>query len=74
MSYKTYFKVLYWFILCRVLCEKSTTVSFDPLIMINNVVFAFPSVSKILVKLICCIAFGTASDCCCLLKYIAILF
>ena len=48
--------------------EKSKTLSFSSSIMKNIDVpfFIFP------VKLIYCIAFGSASRCCCLLKSIAI--
>ena len=41
-------------------------------IMKYIVVFVFPSLSKIFVKLICYIALGSASSACCLLKSIAI--
>ena len=53
-------------------CEKSKMVSFASSIMKNIVVFVFLSLSKFLVKLICCIAFGSASSACFLLKSIAI--
>ena len=47
-------------------CEKSKTVSYASSIMKNIVA---PSArSRFPVKLICCIAFGSASSYCCLLK------
>ena len=51
-----------------VCCEKSKTISFASSIMKNiDVSFSiFP------VKLICCIAFGSASSFCCLLESVAI--
>ena len=36
------------------------------------VVYAIGSSARFPVKLICCIAFGSASSACCLLKYITI--
>ena len=39
----------------------------------NIVVFAFPDRARFPVKLICFIAFGSASSVCCLLKPIAII-
>ena len=49
-------------------CEKSKMVSFASSIMKN---IAAPAVqSRFPVKLICCIAFGSASSACCLLKSI----
>ena len=47
-------------------------VSFTSSIMKYIAVFAFPPLSKIFLKLICYIAFGSASSACCLLKSIAI--
>ena len=40
--------------------------------MKNTVVFASPSQAGFHVKLVCCIAFGSASSACCLIKTIAI--
>ena len=51
-------------------CEKSKMVSFNSSIMKNIVVFS--SQSRFPVKLICSIAFQSASSACCLLKSIAI--
>ena len=45
--------------------EKSNLVCFASSIMKNIVVSSFPSLAKFPVKLICCIAFGSASDACC---------
>ena len=50
--------------------EKSKTVSFASSIMKNIV--ESPTLSKFPVKLICWIAFGSASSFCCLLKSIAV--
>ena len=47
-------------------------VSFAYPIMKNITVFGFPSLSKFPVKLTCCIAFGSASSACYLLKSVAI--
>ena len=55
-----------------VTCEKSKTVSFASSIMENIVVTSFPSQKRFPVKLICFIAFGSASSTCCLLKSVAI--
>ena len=52
-------------------CEKSKMVSFASSIMKNIVAPA--AQSRFPVKLICCIAFGSASSACCLLKSIAII-
>ena len=51
-------------------CKKSEMASFASSIMKSIVVF--PGLSIFPVKLICCIAFGSASSSCCLLKSIAI--
>ena len=52
-------------------CEKSKIVSFNPLIIKNT---AGPlAQSRFPVKVICCIAFGSASSACCLLKSIAMI-
>ena len=51
-------------------CEKSKTVSFAPSTMKNIVALFYRS--RFPVKLICCIAFGSKSSACCLLKSIAI--
>ena len=48
-------------------------VSFASSIMRNVVVFASESGAKFLLKLICCIAFRSASSACCLHKCIAII-
>ena len=55
----------------KVPVEKCKIVSFASPIMKKNVVFAFPSRARFLVKLICSIAFGYASSACCLLISIA---
>ena len=55
-------------------CEKSKTVSFTSSVMKNIVVSSFPSQARSPVKLICCIAFRSASSACCLLKSISILY
>ena len=55
----------------RVPCEKYKMVSFTSSIMTNIVLF--PSQSRLPVKLICCIAFRSASSYCCLLKSIVII-
>ena len=55
----------------RVPCEKSKMLFFASSIMRNIVVS--PSQSRVAVKLICCIAFESASSACCLLKSIAII-
>ena len=52
-------------------CEKSKAVSFVSSIMKNIV--APSAQSRFLVKLICCIAFGSTSSACCLLKSIYII-
>ena len=52
-------------------CQKSKIVSFTSSIMKNIVLF--PAWSKFPVKAICCIAFGSASSACYLLKPIAII-
>ena len=52
-------------------CEKSKMVSFASLIMKNIVAPA--AQSRFPVKLICCIAFGSASSGSCLVKSIAII-
>ena len=52
-------------------CEKSKIVYFVSSIMKNIFVFLFRA--RLHVKLICCIAFGSASRACCLLKSIAII-
>ena len=54
--------------------EKSKIVSFTSSIMKNIIVFAFLSRAEFPVKLICCIAFGSASSTFCLLKSIAIFY
>ena len=51
-------------------CEKSKMVSITSSIMKNIVL---PAQSKFPVKLICCIAFGSISSACCLLKSITII-
>ena len=53
-----------------VLCEKSKMVSFTFPIMKNINLLLLPF--RFSVKLICCIAFGSASSACCLRKSIAI--
>ena len=53
-------------------CEKSKMASFASLIMKNIVVCS--ALFRFAVKLICCIALGSASGACCLLKSIAIVF
>ena len=50
-------------------CEKSKIVSFTYSIMKN--IFVCPALSRFAVKLICCIALGSASSACCLLKSVA---
>ena len=52
-------------------CEKSKMVSFTSSIMKN--IFVFLSQFRFAVKLICCIAFGSASSACCALKSIAMI-
>ena len=52
-------------------CEKSKVVSFASSIMKN--IGLFPRRSRFAVKLTLCIASGSASSACCLLKYIAII-
>ena len=54
-----------------VLCEKSKTVSFASSIMKNIVPFS--ARSRFPINLICCIAFGSASSACWLLKSVAII-
>ena len=54
-----------------VLCEKSKMISFAFSIM--KKIAMLPSRSKFAVKLICCIAFESASNVYCLLKSIAII-
>ena len=54
-----------------VLCEKSKMVSFASSIMKNIIVF--PTWSRFPVKRICCVAFGSASSICCVLKSIAMI-
>ena len=56
---------------CTVSYEKSKMVSFASSIIKDIVVF--PAQSRFPVKLICCIAFGSASSAYCLLKSIAII-
>ena len=51
--------------------EKSKMVSFA--FSTTKNIFAFPFWSRFAVKVICCIAFGSASSACCLLKFIAII-
>ena len=46
----------------KVPCEKVKTVSYASVIMKNIVVFAFPSQARFPLKLVCCIAFGPASN------------
>ena len=50
-------------------CENSKMVSFASSIMKNIAVFL--AQSRFPVKVICCMAFPSASSICCLLKYIA---
>ena len=57
---------------CFYSCEKPKTISFASSIMKNIV--APLSQPRFPVKLICCIAFGSASNACCLLKSIAVNF
>ena len=52
--------------------KKSTTVSFASSVMKN--IDEPSTLSRFQVKLICCIAFGSRSNFCCLLKSIAINF
>ena len=52
-------------------CEKPKIISFASSIMKNNI--APSSQSRFPVKLICCIAFGSALSACCLRKSIAII-
>ena len=52
-------------------CEKYKIVCFTSSMMKN--IFVFPSQSRLVVELICCIAFGSASSACCLLKFVAII-
>ena len=40
---------------------------------IMKTIVVFPATSRFPVRLICCIAFGSASSACCLLKSIAII-
>ena len=51
-------------------CEKSKMVSFASSIMKIIVVFASPTWARYPVRLTCCVAFGSASSVCCLLKFL----
>ena len=79
------FKVLCWVILYYIKTkynhdiltlpfEKSKTISFASSVMKNIVepCSTYNALSRFLVKLICCIAFWSASNFCCLLKSVAI--
>ena len=52
-------------------CEKSKTVSLVSSIIKS--IFVFPALPRFAVKLICWIAYGSASRACCLLKSIAVI-
>ena len=54
-------------------CEKSKVASFASSTMENTAVFTFGSRCRFSVKLICCVAFGSASRTCCLPEPIAMI-